>query len=84
MKTITTLKTTELKFKLGQEFVEETADGRKCNTTFTRNGNTLTQTQKLDDITTTISREFGGAPGAEMKTVFSSGGVVSTRVYKKA
>ena len=28
--TTTTFKTTEIKFKLGVEFDEETADGRKC------------------------------------------------------
>ena len=28
--TTTTFKTTEIKFKLGEEFEEETADGRKC------------------------------------------------------
>jgi hypothetical protein len=30
IKTSSTFKTTELKFKLGQQFSEETADGRKC------------------------------------------------------
>jgi hypothetical protein len=30
IKTSTTFKTTEIKFKLGEEFDEETADGRKC------------------------------------------------------
>ena len=30
IKTMTTFKTTEIKFKLGQEFDEETADGRHC------------------------------------------------------
>lgn len=30
IKTMTTFKTTEIKFKLGEEFDEVTADGRKC------------------------------------------------------
>lgn len=30
IKTISSFKTTELKFKLGEKFQEETADGRKC------------------------------------------------------
>jgi hypothetical protein len=30
IKTSTTFKTTEIKFKLGKEFEEQTADGRNC------------------------------------------------------
>ena len=38
MSTKTTMKSIELKFKLGEEFEEETTDGRKCKTTVTMEG----------------------------------------------
>lgn len=56
-KTESAVKSTNLKFKLGEEFVEETMDGRKVNTTITFDGNTMTQKQ-LGDKATTIVREF--------------------------
>merc|ERR1719259_413686 len=46
MKTASTLKTSEVKFKLGQEFKETTMDGREAMTTFTLSGDVLTQVQK--------------------------------------
>merc|ERR1739845_163369 len=38
MKTSTSMKTIELKFKLGVPFQEDTTDGRKCETTVTMQG----------------------------------------------
>ncbi|MGW5401429.1 lipocalin/fatty-acid binding family protein [Streptomyces sp. NPDC003952] len=81
MKTTTTLKTIELVFTLGQEFTEETADGRKCQTVFTVNGNVLTQVQKLEGMTCTITRTF---TEDGLTAVFQAGHVVSTRVYRRA
>merc|ERR1711951_204635 len=46
MKTSTSLKAIELKFKLGEPFQEETTDGRKCETTVTMEGNKLITMQK--------------------------------------
>merc|ERR1711872_653083 len=47
MCTKTTMKSVELKFKLGEEFDEETTDGRKCKTTVTMEGdNKLITKQK--------------------------------------
>merc|ERR1711872_847248 len=46
MKTSTTMKAMELKFKLGVPFEEETTDGRKCETTVTMEGNKLITMQK--------------------------------------
>lgn len=51
------MKTSVLKFKLNEEFVEDTMDGRKVNTIMTLDGNTLTQTQSGDKAST-IVREF--------------------------
>merc|ERR1711915_584381 len=49
MKTSTTLKSMELKFKMGVPFDEETSDGRKCTTTVTMKGNQLFTEQKAKD-----------------------------------
>merc|ERR1711981_1064428 len=45
MSTKTTMKSIELKFRLGQEFEEVTTDGRKCKTTVTTQDNKLITTQ---------------------------------------
>merc|ERR1712055_106986 len=81
MKTTTTLKTTEIKFKLDTAFAETTMDGREAQTTFTLSGNTLTQKQvaaKGPDAT--YVRTF---TDAELTCVCEAGGVTSTRVYKR-
>ena len=46
MITKTTVKSIELNFKLGEEFEEDTTDGRKCKTTVTMDGNKLITNQK--------------------------------------
>uniref|UniRef100_A0A3P8U3Q6 Cellular retinoic acid-binding protein 1 n=1 Tax=Amphiprion percula TaxID=161767 RepID=A0A3P8U3Q6_AMPPE len=52
MKSESTFKTTEIKFKLNEQFDETTADGRN-----TKNGK-LMQEQSWDDKTTTLEREI--------------------------
>merc|ERR1711928_73605 len=83
MKTSTSMKSMELKFKLGVPFDEETADGRKCTTTVTMKDNTL--------ITSQINKAHGG-PDVRAVRVFeddkltmtiSVGDVSSTHVYKR-
>jgi len=46
MITKTTMKSSEISFELGKEFDEETADGRKCKTTVTVEGNKMILSQK--------------------------------------
>merc|ERR1712080_649816 len=46
MVTKTSMKSIELKFRLGEEFEEDTTDGRHCKTTVTLDGNTMTTKQK--------------------------------------
>merc|ERR1711909_135857 len=46
MITKTTVKSIELKFRLGEEFEEDTTDGRHCKTTVTLEGDTMTTSQK--------------------------------------
>ncbi|PNF38191.1 Fatty acid-binding protein, muscle [Cryptotermes secundus] len=52
-----TFKNTTITFKLGEEFQEETPDGRSVKTTITQDGNKLVQVQK-GEKETTIIREF--------------------------
>merc|ERR1711970_1077524 len=46
MVTKTTVKSIELKFRLGEEFEEDTTDGRRCKTTVSLVGNKMTTSQK--------------------------------------
>ncbi|KAH8358464.1 hypothetical protein KR093_000426, partial [Drosophila rubida] len=55
--TTSTFKTSAISFKLGEEFDEETLDGRKVKSVITLDGNKLTQEQK-GDKPSTIVREF--------------------------
>ena len=57
--TTTMLKTTTIKFKLGEEFEEERGDGAKVKSTITLDGNKMTHVMK-GDPESTIVREFNG------------------------
>jgi len=83
MKTSTTLKAMELKFKLGVPFDEETTDGRKCTTTVTMKGNQLITEQKakekgVQDVTAVRTFEDD-----KLTITMTMGGVSSTHVYKR-
>merc|ERR1712076_109202 len=61
MITKTSVKSIELRFKLGEEFEEDTTDGRHCKTTVTLSGNTMTTVQKATksgEKDVTAVREF--------------------------
>jgi len=82
IKTSTTFKTTDIKFQLGKEFDEETADGRKCKSTITKDGdNKLVHMQKCGEQTLQILREF--TDDQMTMTLEAPGGITCTRVYKK-
>jgi len=72
-----TFKNTDLRFRVGQEFQEETPDGRTVKSIITQNGNTLTHTQQ-GEKTTTIVRTF---TPEKVTMVIKVGDVTSTRVY---
>lgn len=78
--TSSTFKTTEITFELGQEFDEETLDGRKVKSVCTLEGNKLTQKQG-GQPDSTIVREFGES---EMVATMTVGDVVCTRKYSAA
>lgn len=65
LKTNSPFKSSEIKFKLGEEFEEETPDGRKVKSVCTLEGNKLLHVQK-GEKETTIEREF---TPTEMKAV---------------
>ncbi|XP_037043497.1 fatty acid-binding protein, muscle-like [Bradysia coprophila] len=73
-----TFKNFELTFKLGEEKEQETADGRKVLTTFTLDGNTLTQVEKCQK-NSVIVRVFSET---EMVATSTYGDVTATRTYK--
>jgi hypothetical protein len=83
LKTVTTFKKSKIQFKLGEEFDEETADGRKMKTTMTLDGNKLTQDQKIDPpaVSSVITREVDGS---KMTVICKAEDVVSTRIYSKS
>ncbi|XP_023178427.1 fatty acid-binding protein, muscle [Drosophila hydei] len=76
--TTSTFKTSAISFKLGEEFDEETLDGRKVKSVITLDGNKLTQEQK-GDKPSTIVREFNDN---ELITTLTIGSITSVRVYK--
>jgi fatty acid-binding protein 3 len=78
MKTQSTFKNSEIKFKLGEEFDEETPDGRKVKSVITLDGNKMTHIQK-GEKETIIEREF---TPTEMKAIMKVDDIVCTRVYK--
>ncbi|XP_055335822.1 fatty acid-binding protein, liver-like [Paramacrobiotus metropolitanus] len=82
MKTTTTVKNHEVKFKLGEQFTEHTMDGRDVACTFSLDGNKLHQVQRdpKTNLETTAEREF---TGDELITTLRAGDVTSVRKYKK-
>ncbi|KAA0724636.1 Cellular retinoic acid-binding protein 1 [Triplophysa tibetana] len=82
IKTSTTVRTTEINFRVGEEFDEETVDGRKCKSLpVWETENKIYCKQKLvdgDRPLTFWSREM---LGDELILVFGADDVVCTRIY---
>ncbi|BFF88991.1 probable fatty acid-binding protein [Drosophila madeirensis] len=76
--TTSTFKTSSISFKLGEEFDEETLDGRQVKSIITLDGNKLIQEQK-GDKPSTIVREF---TDGDLTTTLTIGAVKSVRIYK--
>uniref|UniRef100_A0A8D2IWF2 Fatty acid binding protein 7 n=1 Tax=Varanus komodoensis TaxID=61221 RepID=A0A8D2IWF2_VARKO len=58
IRTQSTFKNTEIKFKLGEEFDETTADDRNCRSVVTMDGDKLVHVQKWDGKETSFVREI--------------------------
>nr|WPK49598.1 FABP2 [Pseudechiniscus sp.]WPK49608.1 FABP3 [Pseudechiniscus sp.] len=71
LKTETAMKTSEIAFRIGEQFDEETLDGRQVKTVVTQPvPNKLVQVQRKDDFESTITRDF------------TPQGLTTTLVYK--
>ncbi|XP_041844007.1 fatty acid binding protein 4b [Melanotaenia boesemani] len=81
MKAESTFKTTEIKFKLNEEFDETTVDGRNTKSIFTFENGKLMQKQMWEGKTTTLDREI--QDGKLITTCFMDD-VVAVRTYEKA
>ncbi|KAM4539434.1 fatty acid-binding protein, heart [Odontesthes bonariensis] len=81
VKTQSTIKNTELSFKLGEEFDETTADDRKVKSIVTVDGGKLVHIQRWDGKETSLVREVSGS---NLTLTLSMGNVVSIRRYEKA
>jgi len=73
-----TFKNSTTIFKLGEEFEEETPDGRKVKAVITQDGNKLVHIQK-GEKETTIIREFSED---EVKMTLTVDDIECTRIYK--
>jgi len=74
-------KTITGKHNIGEEFDEETPDGRKCKSTMVMDGDKLIQTQKWDGKETTLTRYINGDGHLVVDLVM--GDVHGKRVYAK-
>ncbi|CAJ0937406.1 unnamed protein product [Ranitomeya imitator] len=80
LKTESSLKTTEVRFRLGEEFDETTADSRNTRTIITCDDGVLTQVQKWDGKETTIKRELRNG---QLVVTCTMGDVKCVRVYDR-
>lgn len=77
LNTTSTFKSTSISFKLGEEFEEETADGRTVKTKIVKDGDTFTQEQ-FGDKPSTIIRQF---TADKMIATFKLGDITCVRTY---
>ena len=84
IRTVTTVRTTEIHFRLNETFTEDTIDGRKTQTTPTREGNFLMLDQKGDksrgEKDSVMTRDLVGDT-IKMELIVDN--IVCTRIYKR-
>ncbi|KAJ8354353.1 hypothetical protein SKAU_G00219200 [Synaphobranchus kaupii] len=80
MKSHSTFKTTEIKFKLNEEFDETTADDRKTKTVMALENGKLVQKQNWDGKNTTIERSI---EDGKLIAKCTMNDVVAVRTYVK-
>uniref|UniRef100_M3ZLA0 Cellular retinoic acid-binding protein 1 n=2 Tax=Xiphophorus maculatus TaxID=8083 RepID=M3ZLA0_XIPMA len=81
VKTQSSIKNTELSFKIGKDFDETTADDRKVKSLVTIEDGKLVHVQKWDGKETSLVREVDGN---KLTLTLKIGDVVCTRRYEKA
>jgi fatty acid-binding protein 7 len=80
IKTNTSIRSSEIKFRLGEEFDETTFDGRKSKSLITIDGDKMLHIQRSDGKEYKITREINGN---ELKAVLYAKDVVCTRLYER-
>ena len=82
LRTLTTVRNTEIVFTLNKTFLEDTIDGRRTETTPTREGNLLVLDQRgqRGEQDSVMTRQVDGDI-MTMKLIV--GDVVCTRIYKR-
>ncbi|XP_076864737.1 fatty acid binding protein 4a [Brachyhypopomus gauderio] len=80
LKSQSTFKTTEIKFRLNEAFEEITADDRKTRTVVTIENNKLVQKQSWDGKETTLEREI---VDGKLIATCKMGSVVAVRTYER-
>ncbi|XP_001489454.1 fatty acid-binding protein 9 [Equus caballus] len=80
IKTESSLKNTEISFKLGEQFDETTADNRKVKSIITLHGGSMIHVQKWLGKKTTIKRQI---VDGKMVVEYTINNTVSTRIYEK-
>merc|ERR1719402_1462354 len=87
IKTSTTLKSMELKFKLGEKFEETTPDGREVEAIVTHEDNKFISIQKAKKVgqkSTKVIREFNGDEVVQTMTFIGSDeGIVCVQKFKR-
>ncbi|KAM9340085.1 fatty acid-binding protein, heart [Symphorus nematophorus] len=81
LRTESTIKNTEINFKLGEEFDETTADDRKVKSIVTLEDGKLVHIQRWDGKETSLVREVNGS---SLVLTLTLGNVVCKRNYEKA
>ncbi|XP_076814406.1 fatty acid-binding protein, liver-like [Clavelina lepadiformis] len=82
MKSVSTAKTVNSECTLDQEWDEETADGRKCKSIMTMEGDKLVQRQKWEGKESILTRYVDGDDLLQIECVL--GNIVSKRTYERA
>ncbi len=86
IKTSTSLKSMELKFELGKEFEETTADGREVTAVVTLEGNkliTVQKAKKAGEKSTKSVREFNGDEVIQTMTIDGVDDLVCVQKFKR-
>ncbi|XP_042297147.1 fatty acid-binding protein, heart [Sceloporus undulatus] len=81
IKTQSTFKSTEINFKLAEEFDETTADDRHVKSIVTLDEGKLVHVQKWEGKETSLVREL---KDGKLILTLTMGNVISTRTYQKA
>ncbi|CAL8296596.1 unnamed protein product [Lota lota] len=81
LETKSTFKNSEISFKIGEEFEENTADDRKSMSLVTLEGNKMVHIQKWDGKETSLVREV---TDNTLLLTLTMGDIVATRHYVRA